>query len=175
MKRLWWWIISAVLAMPFLLCIASVLRPPAFEISYASVPKAAQEVGLPGYTQEWRGLGVGLSGWSYTDETWSTQPAIMGFPAPPGYYFDGTADGFFRSLRAARAPMTATSYTYSPPLRVRSDFLFLIAAVMPAVAFIRRLRTPRYPPGHCQNCGYDLRATPNRCPECGTVPPPGQS
>jgi hypothetical protein len=41
--------------------------------------------------------------------------------------------------------------------------------VLPALLLAGRLRR-RIAPGACKGCGYDLRATPGRCPECGLVP-----
>ena len=47
--------------------------------------------------------------------------------------------------------------------------LFLICTVVVAVARIpENRRQRRADRGLCRRCGYDLRATPTRCPECGT-------
>jgi hypothetical protein len=96
-------------------------------------------------------------------------PAIYGNPLPPlvashwqrlGFEFDSVGQSVFSHSRR--------EWLISFPHWI----VVLLCAVLP----VFRLWTPlrgrlRERANCCTTCGYDLRATPGRCPECGTLAP----
>ncbi len=88
----------------------------------------------------------------------------------PSHHFAGFGWDFATEQVTPPTVAVATAY------RMRSvsiPFWFLTAACLtPAAVRVGRWakHRRRHGAGHCQRCGYDLRASPGRCPECGTVP-----
>jgi hypothetical protein len=55
------------------------------------------------------------------------------------------------------------------PTAYFSHYLVAAPAALPALLWLWRRYRRRPAPGICGVCGYDLRATPERCPECGAT------
>ena len=93
---------------------------------------------------------------------------VWGHVGPPKFWdFDSThrvvLDGAFIEIVRPTGPYfhEFTTIPYGP--------IGWALALLPAIRFDHWWRRPR-PSGLCPACGYDLRATPDRCPECGAAP-----
>jgi hypothetical protein len=90
------------------------------------------------------------------------------------------AMGYTNMMAPTLAPPPETEIVLARQLRFSPGWLMLAFGLLPALVLSgrvyqnlrfrrRRLRLAR---NQCLTCGYDLRGTPDRCPECGTVPAP---
>jgi hypothetical protein len=97
------------------------------------------------------------------------------FRTDSGYF---SPDGnWWRLRRNSTFAWNMAGTPYTDNYSVSVDVLVPIWAILPAsttamllVQMARARRTQRLNSGLCLRCGYDLRATPDRCPECGSVP-----
>jgi hypothetical protein len=101
------------------------------------------------------------SGW-VTFGSDQVDPAILISPAGDvRFQFAGLA-----LFQSDLEPLPALWYTIVIPYW----FLTMLTAPLPlwrGAILLRRARLGSA--GRCRVCGYDLRATPDRCPECGTA------
>jgi hypothetical protein len=70
----------------------------------------------------------------------------------------------FDSTRLSASPSRTDLSIYVPYALV-----FAACIIQPSAFLLRRRK--RYLPGLCQKCGYDLRASTGKCPECGALNP----
>jgi hypothetical protein len=81
------------------------------------------------------------------------------------YAADPARPGQLLPLRP-NMPVGYTAVTVAVPMWPLVAPLVLVPARMAARRWRSRRRRAQ---GRCVHCGYDLRASPDRCPECGTI------
>ena len=91
-----------------------------------------------------------VPGGDFSDSVWFSRPAIFGEERGFRYWDSGWNN----------VMVGAPHWFITPACFVLASFLWL-----PVLRSVRRATR-----GHCRTCGYDLRATRDRCPKCGAVP-----
>ena len=68
-----------------------------------------------------------------------------------------------------QASLSVDGWTLPLALVMAVMLLFAAAAVRSLSRHLRRLRVERVFAAQCLSCGYDLRESKDKCPECGTA------
>jgi hypothetical protein len=93
-----------------------------------------------------------LGGWNAVVRAWD-EPIKLGITIPlfwPAHLFNWLGGG-----------------RYADESRIYCVYCFSIGTI--SFGLLSVFAPKALPQGLCPTCGYDLRATPERCPECGTL------
>lgn len=85
-------------------------------------------------------------------------------PAGPLHWLRMSAWVFHSGVRTEARNGNRVGYWFVD-LPIAALVLYLVALILVTWRYLRGAQQRR--PGDCPTCGYDLRASKNRCPECG--------
>jgi len=101
---------------------------------------------------------------------WFGSDALVEYlPHPIGLTADADVNKFVKWLGLEADDGTSNQGVHELGALVPGWFAVVATSVLPAVWVAKWRRRRRFGPGFCSGCGYDLRATPENCPECGRV------
>jgi hypothetical protein len=160
-KRLLRILLNAVMVVSLLVCVATlVLWVRSYSVSESLTWRWFPN---PGQRMPMRMLEVRSHGGEVTGNRWDLG-AGQWSSLPPAQFVDQVNLRFPRPLYGRGMGSGTLPYAKYPHWCIALTF-----AALAAVAWYFR-RAPTVRGGCCPACGYDLRATPDRCPECGTIP-----
>jgi hypothetical protein len=162
MKRLRRWLFNGLAALSLLLCVATV---PMWIRSFTAASMMGYATPLSAFQSRLRWL-YAADGKIWLGELTNNDRG--------GWFFKWTIQPFASVVCDHNfAGFGVMRWGGQPPVLEGIDvpywFVFLATALPAIISSLLRINRSRTKVGFCAKCGYDLRATPDRCPECGAV------